>query len=210
MCSFNGEKYIRQQLDSILKQKRRVDELIICDDHSTDQTVSIIHSVLDESPINWRLFQNPQNLGFIKNFEQCIHLCKGDIVLFCDQVDYWLDNKTQKFEEVFEKNPLCILAFSDAELVDKNLQSLGSNLWSTKRFKGLKNKTNSIMMLDLFLQKHFIYGCTMAIRKDFYSSEISTSRDCDQFILITFVGFLCYNARIYTLFDNFSCYNQYI
>lgn len=91
MATYNGEKFIRQQLDSILLQSFADFELIICDDCSYDATVKIIKQYQQkDSRIN--LYQNEKNLGFKKNFEKIISVCKGDYIAFCDQDDIWEPN----------------------------------------------------------------------------------------------------------------------
>lgn len=84
LCSYNGEKYIREQLESILRQTRLPDEIIVCDDRSKDKTAEIAREVLGASGVPYQVIVNEKNLGCLSNFEQCSMLCSGDIVFFAD------------------------------------------------------------------------------------------------------------------------------
>ena len=89
LASYNGENYIREQLDSILLQSISDFELIICDDCSTDNTYQILEEYkARDSRIH--IYRNEQNLGFKKNFEKAISLCKGEYIALSDQDDIWL------------------------------------------------------------------------------------------------------------------------
>ena len=90
MTTYNGQKFIREQIESILCQSMHVDEIVICDDCSTDNTVEI----LKEYPV--RLFVNKTNLGFKRNFKQAMEFCKGDYIFLCDQDDIWENDKVEK------------------------------------------------------------------------------------------------------------------
>ena len=103
ICTYNGERYIKDQLKSILDQDRRVDEIVICDDGSTDNTVIVCNNILLHSGIKYTIVENKENFGFIKNFYQAMSLCKNDIIFLCDQDDVWLRNKTSVILDVFEK-----------------------------------------------------------------------------------------------------------
>ena len=99
MCTYNGEKYLREQLESIALQTRLPAELVICDDRSTDSTSEIIRNFADSAPFPVRFNLNPVNLGgatkgITKNFEQASRLCTGDLIAFCDQDDVWLPKKS--------------------------------------------------------------------------------------------------------------------
>ncbi|WP_173473502.1 glycosyltransferase family 2 protein [Fibrobacter succinogenes] len=124
LATYNGEKYIREQLDSILLQSYTNFELIICDDHSTDSTIDIIKSYLEkDSRIS--LYQNEINIGFLKNFEKILSFCKGDYIACCDQDDIWNKNHLETLISNIDKND-CIGA--NAELVDEKLISLNKTL----------------------------------------------------------------------------------
>ena len=93
MCTYNGEKYIREQLMSIRNQTLRIDEIVICDDCSEDDTVEIIENLIRQYDLPVRLHVNTWNHGYRKNFEQAICRCSGDIIFLSDQDDIWLPTK---------------------------------------------------------------------------------------------------------------------
>lgn len=93
LATFNGEKYIREQLISLSKQTVQAFEIIICDDLSSDNTISIIKEFSSALPI--KLFVNNFNLGVNKNFEKAIEICCGDFIAICDQDDIWFDYKIE-------------------------------------------------------------------------------------------------------------------
>ncbi len=162
MCTYNGEKYVHEQLESIIKQTKRPDEIIVCDDGSTDKTANIVQNMLKESGINYRVVKNPTNLGFIKNFEKAISLCTGDIIFLSDQDDFWLENKIEKTEKVFVEDDKCMLVFSDMDIVDEKLSKIGINTWEQK---GIKENLSDIDILTMISQKKDVFnGCAMAIR----------------------------------------------
>lgn len=118
LCSYNGEHYILEQLESIVAQSTPVDEIIICDDGSKDKTCEIIKEFRKKTTIPVRLIQNTINLGYTRNFEKAICQCNGDIVLLSDQDDIWLPNKVEMVVQYFEEHPDKDFIFTDAELIN--------------------------------------------------------------------------------------------
>lgn len=106
MGLYNGEKYIREQLYSILNQTLQPDEVILCDDGSGDRTVEIVNSFIREHQpgAGWRLVQNRKNLGYPANFYHAMSICSGDIVFLADQDDIWDSRKLQRMCEVFREH----------------------------------------------------------------------------------------------------------
>lgn len=116
LTTYNGEKYIYKQIQSILNQSFCFDELIIYDDNSSDNTVSIINSFKDE---RIKLYKNEFNVGYIKNFYQAISKTSGDIIFLSDQDDIWEKNKIElmiNFLEEKNANMIC----SNFSLIDSN------------------------------------------------------------------------------------------
>ncbi len=119
LCTYNGMAYIEQQLDSILNQELPVDEVVVSDDGSSDDTMNIVRRIASEyQQIHWIFLQNASQLGVIRNFEQAICQCTGDIVFLSDQDDVWRRDKTQVIVSYFNSHPEKDVVFSDAELVD--------------------------------------------------------------------------------------------
>ncbi|MDO4218920.1 MAG: glycosyltransferase [Synergistaceae bacterium] len=132
MATYNGEKYIVEQLDSIKNQTRSADEVIIADDCSTDATVEIIEKYITENDLSssWRLVVNPVNKGWQKNFMDLINMATGDIIFLSDQDDICLPNKFERMTDVLLQTPnATLLACSpDTHFVKKLqwLERLGS------------------------------------------------------------------------------------
>jgi glycosyltransferase involved in cell wall biosynthesis len=170
MCTYNGERFLQEQLDSFLHQTRLPDELVVCDDGSQDGTGAILEAFAARAPFPVRLFLNPQNLGVSQNFAKAISLCTGEVIALSDQDDVWLPEKLSRFDQVFLRQPQVGCAFCNASLVDDKLQPLGYSIWETigltprvqKQFAGgLASK--------LIIQRVNFYGAAMAIRSELKS-----------------------------------------
>jgi glycosyltransferase involved in cell wall biosynthesis len=167
MCTYNGERFLQEQLDSFLSQTRLPDELVVCDDGSQDDTIAILKAFSQEAPFSVIIHQNEKNLGYGKNFEKVASLSSKDIILFSDQDDIWLPDKLEKISVVFSNNPGVGLVFSDASMVDDNLHDLGYSLWDVS---AINNKDLKIYLPEhftpYFFKRPFIVGCTTALKTD--------------------------------------------
>lgn len=166
LCSYNGEDYIEEQLKSIVHQSIKPDEIIVCDDGSTDNTVSIASKILSEAGIDYRIEINEMNVGVTKNFERGIELATGDIIFLSDQDDIWNYEKIKTIKQEFEKDKSCIMVFTDAELVDKKRKKLGIKLWETLHFS--KQMLDNCDFMDILLNRCIVTGATMAFRKELF------------------------------------------
>ena len=164
MCTYNGSMYLQSQLESIVNQSEQVDEIIICDDCSTDDTVHIAENFLKDKGINYRIIKNINNLGFKNNFYQSISLCSGDIIFFCDQDDVWDKDKVKLMCDVFRTNEKALLVFSNADVTDQDLQTNG-DLFVALSFRKEFMK-NSKVQVEKLLADNFVTGATSAIRKE--------------------------------------------
>lgn len=151
MATYNGEKYLREQIDSILCQLKEEDELIISDDHSKDKTVEIIKSYNDK---RIKFFYNDGKNGVIHNFENALKRANGDIIFLSDQDDVWLPNKVTVFLQYFQQYDTII---SDCFIVDSNLNDTGKSMY------GVKQPKNGI--INNIIQNHYL-GCCMAFKRN--------------------------------------------
>ena len=117
MCTYNGSKFIQDQLNSIINQSRLIDEIIIYDDCSTDATVAIINEYIEKHPGLIQLFQNKKNLKSTKNFENAISQCTGEYIFLADQDDVWDYYKVEKIIAKFEGNETLEGIFTNGKLM---------------------------------------------------------------------------------------------
>lgn len=124
LCTYNGQRYLREQLESLLAQTYSNMEVVAVDDGSTDRTVELLREyAIRDSRL--RVFVNPRNLGFVRNFEHAISLCKGTLIAPCDQDDIWLRHKLRMLANYIGGRSM---AYCDSELIDAEGRSLGVNM----------------------------------------------------------------------------------
>ena len=173
MCTYNGAEFLPAQWESILAQSRKPDEIVVCDDGSSDQTRSLLEKFASESPIPVTLHFNQKNLGSVKNFEQAIRLCTGSIIALSDQDDVWRNDKLQIIEIAFNESANVGLVFSDAEIVDENLNPLGRRMWSEVCFDPYKQKLIARgRALEVLITGWTVTGATMAFRSEFVNLSL--------------------------------------
>lgn len=125
MATYNGAKYLQEQLDSFLYQTRQPDELVVCDDGSTDATLEILEAFRQQAPFAVHIHRNETNLGYIKNFEKALSLCTGDIIFLSDQDDVWFNSKIEVISREFASDSESWVIVNDAELVREDLATTG-------------------------------------------------------------------------------------
>jgi glycosyltransferase involved in cell wall biosynthesis len=168
LCTYNGALFINEQLDSIINQSVKPTEIIICDDCSSDQTIEVLENYILKNQIkNIKLFQNKNNLGYVKNFEKCISLCTGDYIFLSDQDDVWLPNKIERILFFFDTHPSIDMVFTNALLVDENLKSLNKTMADTLNFDlELKSILRSNKLFKKLLYDFLVTGATVCFKKN--------------------------------------------
>lgn len=129
IATYNGEKYIKEQLLSILHQLNKNDEVIISDDHSTDNTIEVIKSLNDN---RIKIFLNEKDKGYTRNFENALEKASGDIIFLSDQDDVWMDEKVKKSLILLKDNDFVV---SDAQVVDNDLKTLAKSNFEIRNVK---------------------------------------------------------------------------
>lgn len=111
MATYNGEKYITEQMESIIHQTQRPDEVVISDDHSTDATRRIIEEYIERRGLShWKLIENERGNGVTRNYINALRFTTGDIVFLCDQDDIWENNKIEIMASSFDRETGCVIS----------------------------------------------------------------------------------------------------
>ena len=177
LCTYNGSKFIEQQINSILNQTIKVDEIIVCDDKSTDATVSILKELQVANPCIV-IIENEINLRSTKNFEKAIQRCSGDYIFLADQDDLWNTEKVAKTLAIFNENPTAEGVFSNADLIDDNGTRLSNKtIWDSVFFFE-KEMPKPIYFVDIiFKNGNIVTGATLCIKKEVKSFIFPFSED---------------------------------
>ena len=165
MATYNGEKYIEEQLDSILNQSKPVDEIIIFDDNSTDGTLEIIRRYADS---RIKVHVNDKNVGYIENFYRAITHCKWDYIFLADQDDIWGNDKVKVYLEVMDKNSAKLVS-ANFSLIDANSRELPLSEFTRNRFlKKVDNTGEKYLTLDFnyLIGGNVLQGATFCINKE--------------------------------------------
>lgn len=166
LCTYNGEKYLPEQLESIVGQSVSVHELVVCDDGSSDRTLEILQQFSADSPFPVRIFQNTTNLGSTKNFEKCLSLCQGDILFLCDQDDVWRIDKVEKQVGYLRENPGVDAVFSNAQVIDDYSQPTSSTIWQEVEFnESSQRRWQAGKAHEILFGGFVVTGATLALRR---------------------------------------------
>ena len=168
LCTYNGETYLPDQLESIRSQIRLPDEVILSDDGSQDQTPALLRDFARAAPFPVIVHQQAHNLGSTLNFADAIQRCSGDIIVLADQDDVWYPDKLAAIAAVFESEHDVGLVFSNADVIDCNLQPLDYTLWQSVRFSSAQQaQIGQGAALNVLLKHPVITGATLAFRKQY-------------------------------------------
>lgn len=208
ICTYNGENFLKEQLDSILEQTVHVDEIIVCDDQSTDQTWGMLIDYQLKHPQTFKIFCNENSLGVIKNFEKAVNLCQNEIIFLCDQDDLWKPNKVETILGYFEDNPGKDAVFHDLELL-QNGSILKSSNWDSIYFQP-ENTDGISVQHYLVLFGNIVTGASFALRnpkKEWSFNPSSTLLLHDYQLALHYavantLGFIDAKLGVYRLHEN--------
>lgn len=168
MATYNGAEYVVEQLESIRTQSMPVDEVIIHDDRSTDDTVAIVEKYIREHGLErtWKVSQNPKNLGYAANFISAVKETAGEYIFFCDQDDIWVPDRVEVMVGQMEEHPEILLLCSEFESFVSSPDAPSVPTWEQKQFR----RDHSLEHLPYEAHNLFIncQGCSMCIRRKFW------------------------------------------
>ena len=173
MTTYNGEKYIIEQLDSIRKQSKQPDEVIIYDDCSKDNTVTIVSEYIVKNGLgSWSIIINKKNLGWKANFIQAIKSASGDLIFLSDQDDIWKPDKIKVMAKIMEENHGINLLCSNSEILNETSKKIRRNSHLDSINDG------SLQKVELDEKFHLVGrpGCTYCLRATFAQKALQAWR----------------------------------
>ena len=166
LCTYNGAAYLPQQWESLLAQERQPDEVIICDDGSTDGTRPLLHRLAAQAPFRVEIIENPVRLGFDRNFEQAISRCTGDLIFICDQDDWWFPQKLRVMADYMNAHPTAEIAFNNAWMADEHLHKSDKLCWNLLRFNAVdQQRWIAGKAMEVLLDGPRVMGCATVLRQ---------------------------------------------
>ncbi len=163
LCTYNGEKFLREQLESFSAQTRLPDEVVVGDDCSTDRTVEILEEWAKTAPFPVRFIKREQNVGYAENFSQVILSCTGDVIFPSDQDDVWLPEKLETMARAFDENPDVGVVYCGRTLIDQDGNPLSEHV--TELYRIYHPNDSSIFLADWADEHPDCAGCMSAIRR---------------------------------------------
>lgn len=133
LATYNGEKYLPELFESISNQSRQPDEVVICDDNSSDNTVELSKNFKKNEDFKVKIIENDENIGVRKNIGKVIQNCSEDLIATTDQDDVWYENKLDRMEAVMNLEDVP-LVFHNSEVVTACLKRI-DDLWSIKGYE---------------------------------------------------------------------------
>ncbi|AKD58413.1 glycosyl transferase family 2 [Spirosoma radiotolerans] len=144
------------------------DEVVICDDLSTDGTIDLLTELAAKAPFAVRILENPVRLGSNKNFERALGACTGDLIYICDQDDFWLPEKIATMTQYMSHHSDTQVAFCDAWVTDEYLKNHQSRVWEAVRFNAIAQaRWHSGESMEVLLDGNRMMGCASVIRRSF-------------------------------------------
>jgi hypothetical protein len=170
MCTYEGAAYLKDQLDSLLCQTRKPDEIIVADDCSKDATWSILENFKRKAGLlgtRVSLSRNEQNVGFVQNFSSALRRASGELLFLCDQDDVWHWDKLNVLADRFESDPCLTLLFTDARLVNGYGAALRHSLFEAIELTQRERRAvKEGKAFDVLLRRSVVTGATAAFRRD--------------------------------------------
>jgi hypothetical protein len=170
LCTFNGGRFVRQQIESILGQTPRPAQLVVSDDGSTDDTLAIVREVTDTplaDGVDVVVLTGSRPLGVTKNFERAVSATDGDLIALSDQDDIWHPGRLERIRARFIAEPDLLLLHTDADLVDGDGAPLGRTLFESLEITPEEFGAElSGRAFDAFIRRNLATGATVVFRRE--------------------------------------------
>lgn len=166
LATYNGARFLGEQLESLRVQTRLPDELVVADDASSDDTVQIVRDFARRAPFPVRVIEQESHQGTGANFETAMRASSGAIIAICDQDDRWLPDKVAVMAEHMAEHPRALLAFSDAVLIDATGRWISRSRWRIAGFGPAQWTAMERDPLGEMLKRQVVSGCTAAVRRE--------------------------------------------
>ncbi len=166
VATYHGERFLREQLDSMLRQTRPLEEIVLVDDCSTDRTLLVAQEISRSAKVPIRILRNECNLGVSKNFERALRESRGEVVFLADQDDVWHAEKVARMMDEFDHRPSLQLLFTNARLIDDQGLPLGDELFPALHISEMERRmVRRGRAFDALLRRNLATGATLAVRR---------------------------------------------
>jgi len=166
IVTYNGAAFVERQLESILQQSRPVDEIVLSDDGSSDDTLQRVRALFSKNSRLFKLLTHTGKPGIAANVERAVRKCNGEIIALADQDDIWHYRKIEVILETFSRRPAACVLFGDARVVDSNEVVLSRSLFDLTRLSFRERAfIRAGKAFEVFLTRNVATGATMAFRR---------------------------------------------
>lgn len=170
VCTYNGERFLQEQLDSLLCQSRPPEQIVIRDDGSSDRSRIILEAFQAQAHALGILVDlqfHRENIGYRRNFDTALRACDGDLIFLCDQDDVWHADKLERFVDTFTQRPALLALHSNATLIDSHGTRLDGSLFSSLQITPREVKQmHDGHGFNTLIRRNIITGATMAFRRE--------------------------------------------
>jgi glycosyltransferase involved in cell wall biosynthesis len=166
LCTYNGQRFLQEQLDTIASQSVLPHELVVGDDRSSDGTREMLARFAADAPFDVRVIERPVNIGTSANFADTLAQTRGELIVLADQDDRWRVDKLERTLESFTQRPELLVVFSNARLVDANGASLGKTLFESLGIsRDERTRVANGHAFDALIRRNIATGATMTVRR---------------------------------------------
>lgn len=167
MATYNGARFVEQQLVSILQQTTSPDRIVVSDDASDDDTIRLIEKVTAGASVAVEIIRNTERVGAVRNFERALRRSTSDVVFLCDQDDVWRPDKITQLMHFLDADSTAALVFSNGRVVDSEGMPVTGTLWQRTGFdRHVQRACRGRDAFGVFLRRTVAPGASMAVRQD--------------------------------------------